>query len=160
MTDVDVLEKRLDVRKYSRVFVYDVGGLRGGYVANFVAEAGASKVELASPLLAVCEELDDTTKPSIYRALAKNNVICTPNQYLVSQREGNLILRDAWSDIEREVRDVDLIIFAGFRNAVSYLRDELLEKKPDLDVFLVGDSVAPRMLRDAVAEGARAGNRV
>jgi hypothetical protein len=160
-TDVDLLDGRVSVEPGSRVLVYDrEGKIRGGSIANFAAEAGASKVELATPLFAVCEDLDEIQKPPMYRRLAKNGVVCIPNQILAGQRDGNLLLRDAWSDQERVIRGCDLVVFVGYRVAASELFDSLSETEPGLELHLIGDAVAPRLLNDAVLEGVRAGNAV
>src|SRR5919197_692577 len=146
ITDVDLLEGRARVEPGARVLVYDT--------------EGAARVELATPLLSVCEDLDPTQKPSMYRSLARHEVICSPNQVLVGQRNGALWLRDAWSDRERLVEDADLIVFTGYRQAQSGLGDALKGATAGLEVHLIGDCRAPRRLHDAVAEGARAGNTV
>jgi hypothetical protein len=145
----------------ARVLVYDTEGYtRGGSAAVIAATAGAARVELATPLLSVCEDLDPTQKPSMYRSLARHEVICSPNQVLVGQRNGALWLRDAWSDRERLVEDADLIVFTGYRQAQSGLGDALDGAAVGLEVHLIGDCRAPRRLHDAVAEGAHAGNTV
>ena len=159
VTDVDLLEGKVDVQG-SRVLVYDAGALRGGYAANAAVEAGATAVELATYLPTVVEDLDVTNKPPMSRRLARNGVVCSPNQILVGQRNGTLVLRDEWSEEERLVQDVDLIVFAGYRIAESKLRDLISEVEPGIETYLIGDSAAPRLLRDAVAEGVRAGNSV
>lgn len=160
VTDVDLLEGKLTLKQRARALVFDVEGLRGGYAANFLAEAGASRIELVSPLLTVCEGLDSTNQPPMYRRLAKNNVVCTPNQTLAGEREVALIMRDVWSDQERVVEDVDLIVFAGIRVAMDTLTDSLYRAEPSLEIHRIGDCVAPRLLRDAVTEGVRAGNAI
>jgi hypothetical protein len=70
------------------------------------------------------------------------------------------VLKDADSDEERAVEDVDLILFVGYQAAVSKLRDQVCDARPDLEVHLVGDSISPRRLADAVLEGVRTGNAV
>jgi 2,4-dienoyl-CoA reductase-like NADH-dependent reductase (Old Yellow Enzyme family) len=161
ITDVDLLEGRVRVAPGARVLVYDTEGYaRGGSAAVIAATAGAARVELATPLLSVCEDLDPTQKPSMYRSLARHEVICSPNQVLVGQRNGALWLRDAWSDRERLVEDADLIVFTGYRQAQSGLGDALDGAAVGLEVHLIGDCRAPRRLHDAVAEGAHAGNTV
>jgi hypothetical protein len=72
--------------------------LRGGYAANAAAEAGATAVELATYLPTVVEDLDVTNKPGMYRRLAKNGVVCSPNKIFVGQRNGSLVLQDEWSE--------------------------------------------------------------
>jgi 2,4-dienoyl-CoA reductase-like NADH-dependent reductase (Old Yellow Enzyme family) len=160
-TDVELLEERIRIKPGMRVVVYDLDGqARGGGAALVAAMAGAGSVELITPLLVACEELDPTQKPHMYRKLARHAVRCTPNQLLVGVRGGTILLRDAWSDAERLLDDADLVIFTGYRDASSGLGDALLDGYPGLEVRLVGDCLAPRRLHDAVAEGARAGNTV
>ena len=124
------------------------------------AEAGAVRVELATPLLTVGEDLDVTNKPSMYRRLAKNGVVQLPNQILAGQQDGDLLLRDVWSEEQRVIQDVDLIVFAGHQETIDGLQDALSDAEPDIDVYLLGDSVAPRLIRDAVHEGVRVGNAI
>jgi dimethylglycine catabolism A len=52
---------------------------------------------------------------------------------------------------------VGLIVIAGHRRAAPGPRAALRERRPDLELHVVGDALAPRTLLDAVAEGARAG---
>ena len=159
VTDVDLLEGSVEVEG-SRVFVYDAGALRGGYAANMAAESGAASVELSTYLPTVVEDLDVTNKPGMYRRLARNGVVCRPNQILAGSREGTLVLRDAWSDEQRLVQDMDLIVFAGHRMSENKLGDLISKAQPELKTHLVGDVAAPRLIRDAVADGVRAGNAV
>jgi hypothetical protein len=133
---------------------------RGGSIANYIAEAGASRVELATPLLAVCQDLDPTQQPAMMRRLARNRVLGSPNQDLASPRDGLVRLRDVWSDQVRELADIDLAVFVGYRRAVHGLEDELHELSPQLEIRMAGDCIAPRRLHDAVAEGVGAGRAV
>jgi hypothetical protein len=159
-TDIDLLEGRIRIEPGTRVVVYDQDGqTRGGGIAVLAAMAGAA-VELVTPLLAACQELDPTQQPHMYRQLARHRVRCTPNQLLIGVRDGAVLLRDAWSDAERTLDDADLVIFTGYREARSGMGDALLDGHSGLEVRLVGDCLAPRRLHDAVAEGARAGNTV
>jgi 2,4-dienoyl-CoA reductase-like NADH-dependent reductase (Old Yellow Enzyme family) len=159
VTDVDLLEGREKVEPGQKVVVYDPEGLnRGGSIANLAAEAGAA-VELATPLLAVCQDLDPTQQPGMMRRLARNRVVTSPNQLLQPPEGGRLVLRHAWSDAERAV-EADLLVFVGYRHASSGLEDDLQAARPDLEVRMVGDCLAPRRLHDAVAEGVRAGTAI
>ncbi len=101
-----------------------------------------------------------TKKPGMYRRLAKNGVVCSPNKSFVGQRNGSLVLQDEWSEEERLVQDFDLIVFAGYRVAKNKLSDLISDLEPELETHLVGDRAAPRLLRDAVAQGVRTGNSV
>ena len=96
-------------------------------------------------------------KPELYRLLAKNDVILSPNQTLVGQRNQCLLLGDVWSGCERVVKDADMIVFVGYQKAQDELYQQLLNAAPNLDIHLIGDAIAPRRLSDAVAEGVRIG---
>jgi 2,4-dienoyl-CoA reductase (NADPH2) len=157
-TDVDLLGGRVEVEPRSSVVVYDREGYaRGGNAAIFAANAGAGSVELITDLVSVCEELDVTQKPWMYRLLAQNGVTCTTSQALIGPRDGSLVLRDAWSDKERTLESADLVVFAGYLDARADLADEIRSVRADIPVQVVGDALAPRRLHDAVAEGIRAG---
>jgi dimethylglycine catabolism A len=160
-TDVDLLAGRMQVEPGSAVVVYDrEGHARGGSAALFAASAGAGSVELVTDLLNVCEELDPTQKPSMYRLLAQHGVRCTTSQALVGERDSSLVLREAWSDRERLLESADLIVFVGYLEARAELADKIRSRGGDLSIQVVGDALAPRRLHDAVAEGIRAGGEV
>jgi hypothetical protein len=159
VTDLDLLEGRERVEPGQKVLVYDPEGLiRGGSIANLAAEAGAT-VELATPLLAVCHDLDPTQQPAMIRRLARNRVMTSPNLLLQPPEGGRVVLRQAWSDAERAV-EADLLVFVGYRHALSGLEDDLQAARPALEVRMAGDCLAPRRLHDAVAEGVRAGQAI
>lgn len=159
ITDLDLLEGRERVEPAQKVLVYDPEGLnRGGSIANLAAEAGAT-VELATPLLAVCQDLDPTQQPAMMRRLARNRVLTSPNLLLQPPEAGRLVLRHAWSDAERAV-EADLLVFVGYRHALSGLEDDLQAARPGLEVRMAGDCLAPRRLHDAVTEGMRAGRAI
>lgn len=160
VTDVQILNEERDIIKGSNIVIYDAGGKRGGYVANYIAEKGAAKIELFSPLETVCADLDLTNRPEMYKSLAKNNVICTPNKDLVGHREGALVLQDTWSKTKHEIINADLIVFAGFRVSINKLEDEIRSKKPNLNIEVIGDSYAPRTMSEAIAEGVQIGNKI
>jgi N,N-dimethylglycine/sarcosine dehydrogenase len=160
-TDVEVLDGSVAIEPDARVLVYDrEGKYRGGSIANFVAEAGASRVELVTPLFAVCEDLDEVQKPATFRRLAKNDVVLSPNQLLAGQRDGHLLLSDEWSGRKRVVEEADLIVFVGYQAAEDTLFEPITNASPDIEVHVVGDAVAPRRLNDAVLEGVRVGSTI
>jgi dimethylglycine catabolism A len=160
-TDVEVLDGSVAIEPDARVLVYDrEGKYRGGSIANFVAEAGVSRVELATPLFAVCEDLDEVQKPATFRRLAKNDVVLSPNQLLAGQRDEHLLLSDEWSGRKRVVQEADLIVFVGYQAAEDTLFQPITNASPDIEVHVVGDAVAPRRLNDAVLEGVRVGSTI
>ncbi|TRM10570.1 FAD-dependent oxidoreductase [Lentibacillus cibarius] len=159
VTDIAILEQEVTMEQGERVMVYDrEGKFRGASIANFAANAGAAQVELVTPLWSVCEDLDAMQKPELYRLLAENQVVLSPNQQLAGQKDGHLLLRDVWSGNERRVDDVDLVIFVGYQTAEDTLYEQVKQADPQVDVHMIGDAIAPRRLSDAISEGVRIGS--
>ena len=157
-SDVDLLAGTVQVEVGQRALVFDREGVyRGGGIANRVAEDGGA-VTLATPLLTVCQDLDPTQQPAMLRRLGRNRVVAMPNVDLLPADGGPIRLRGIWSDDEVTFDDLDLAVFVGWRHAEGGLEDELLAERPDLEVRMAGDCIAPRRLHDAVAEGVGAGN--
>lgn len=158
-TDIDILEKKVTIQPGDRVMVYDQEGkFRGASIANFIANAGASNVELVTPLWSICEDLDEMQKPEMYRLLGENNVILSPNKQLAGQMNGNFLIKDVWSQDTRTVDEVDLVVFVGYQTAEDELYEQVKQVAPDLDVQMIGDAIAPRRLSDAISEGVRVGS--
>jgi len=156
-TDVDVIDGSVRVEAGSRVVVYDAEGYhRGGSVSVLAVEAGAH-VELVTPFSVAAENLEPPNKRGMYRQLDAHQVRTSPSRRLIGGRGKNLLTQDVWTDSREEVADADLVIFVGYQRADTRLYDELLAESADVEVHLVGDARAPRLLRNAISEGAHAG---
>ncbi len=161
VTDVDLLLGQAQVPPGATVLVYDIEGrARGGSIALWAAAAGAARVELVTDLVSICEELDPTQKPSIYRLLAQRGVICRPSQALAGARNGFPVFADVWSGELTTADTIDLAVFVGYRRALAGLAGELEGQSRSPVVHLIGDALAPRRLYDAVAEGFAAGTAI
>ena len=160
-TDVDVATGAVRIEPGASVLVYDYEGrLRGASVACMIAAMGAGRVELAFPHESACENLEPPNKPAIQRQLAEQQVVVKPHHYLVPPQAGAIRLRDSWSDRIRVVADTDLVIVAGYRLAQTGTADRLRAANPKLEIHLAGDCRAPRLVRNAISEGVRAGMAV
>nr|WP_263327069.1 FAD-dependent oxidoreductase [Neobacillus sp. Marseille-Q6967] len=160
-TDVDLLQGNVTITEKSNVLVYDIEGHhRGGGIANYIAEQTKSSVELVTPFLQVSDTLDPTQLPAMMRRLARNEVICTPNQEIDLDEKANLLLKGVWSDEIRKVENFDYIIFVGYRKANTDLYDVLKASVLKDKLHLAGDALAPRRYFDAVTEGVRIGNQI
>ena len=158
-TDVEVSNGSVRIEPGSNVIVVDhEGRLRGPSIACAIAAAGAAQVELVLPYESACENLEPPNKPAIFKRLADSRVVCRPHLYLVGPRDGALCFRDSWSGRTDAVAEADLVVFAGHREAQAGLAEELRAARPELELLLAGDCRAPRMLRNAVSEGVRAGS--
>ena len=160
-TDVDVANGVLRFEASSSVVVYDhEGRLRGPSIASAIAASGVARVNLVFPFEAPAENLEPPNKPATFRRLAQTGVVCTPHHYLIEQQEGALRWRDSWSDRITTMEGATHAIFAGYRIAQTSLAQALLGTRPELEVHQAGDCRAPRVLRNAVSEGVRAGSSV
>ena len=93
----------------------------------------------------------------MFRRLALTGVVMTPHLTGVSSDADGVTLRNIYTERNERREGVRLVVMAGHRRAVADLRDELRVLRPELRLVVAGDSLAPRTLLDAVAEGARAG---
>jgi 2,4-dienoyl-CoA reductase-like NADH-dependent reductase (Old Yellow Enzyme family) len=131
-----------------------------GFVAPTVAETLAARgwqVEIVTALPGVATEIDPTQRPFVLRRLERARVRLNPNQECVRSEPAGVILRHVHAGDQTHRHGVGLIVIAGHRRAAPGPRAVLRERRPDLELHVVGDALAPRTLLDAVAEGARAG---
>lgn len=155
-TDVDVYLGKLRIRKDERVIIYDAEGYhRGGNIAAFASVAGA-QVELVTPFSAAAENLEASNKRGMYKQLHEHGVIISTRQQLLGVEAGCLQTQDVWTDSLQSIPQADLVVFVGYYRSDTSLYDQLLAKRSDAQVLLVGDARAPRLLRNAISEGARA----
>ena len=160
-TDVDVANGVLRFDAGSSVVVYDhEGRLRGPSIACAIAARGVARVDLVFPYEAPAENLEPPNKPAIFRHLAQTGVVCMPHHFLIEQQDGALRWRDSWSDRIITMAGATHAIFAGYRTARDSLVHALLAARPGLELHQAGDCRAPRVLRNAVSEGVRAGSLV
>lgn len=132
----------------------------GGFEAPTAAEALTAAgwaTELVTDLAAVAAQVDQTQVSFVRRRLRQARVTVAPNLRLVRLQEGGVEFRDVDTGL-REVRSgVRLLVLAGHRRADRRLEAEVRSTRPELDLRVIGDALAPRGLAEAVADGARAG---
>ena len=132
----------------------------GRWVAPTVAERLAlagSEVEVVTPLPSVGADIDPTQYPFVQRRLVEAGVRLTPNSTWHGVRDGAAVVGHAFAAVAPERREVAGVVLATARAADTSLRDELRARVGGLELRVVGDALAPRLLHDAAAEGARAG---
>lgn len=157
VTDTDALLEKITIGADSRVVVYDAEGYhRGCDVATWASDRGAS-VELISPFVAPAHHLEGPNKRAMYRQLDRSRVEVVNNHRLHSSFAGGLMTREVWTDALRRTEDMDTCIVVGFHESSIGLYTQVRESFPSLETRLVGDALAPRLLRNAIYEGVRAG---
>ena len=161
LTDVEVAREPKGAFVGKTAMVYDFEGRWSGpSVACRIAEGGAARVELLIPHEAVCENLEPPNKPGLQRRLAEAGVVCTPHHLLIEALPGAWRIRDGWTDRDTEVPAPDLFVVCGYRTARAELAQAFRSRQSNMPVHMAGDCRAPRLLRNAVLEGVRAGARV
>ena len=103
--------------------------------------------------------MDATQVWFVCRRLQKAGIELRGTVELVRDAEGWGLL-DLESEDRQAIAAPDLIVVAGARSARDDLFGTFVEALPSTPVRRVGDALAPRSLRDAVAEGAAAGDTV
>jgi 2,4-dienoyl-CoA reductase-like NADH-dependent reductase (Old Yellow Enzyme family) len=124
--------------------------------AEALVDAGF-EVEITTTHAAVGDLIDDTQLPFVLKKLAEDEVWVTPNVEGLRSKRTGVTFRHLYSELMEEHRAVAVVVVCGRRQGVTTLRDELTVAAPELPLTVVGDALAPRMLMDATAEGAKAG---
>lgn len=126
---------------------------RGGRIANHLVESGAKTVTLAVPTLSPLEFLEASNKPFLLRAFARNGVEVLTSWELNECAGDAAVIRHRWSDEVRSVDSADLVVFVGYNESHNPLMN--LHRHGHSSRFhVIGDAKAPRLLRNAISEGA------
>lgn len=154
-TDVDILNGSAPSSETKIITIFDAQSYRRGVaIAATLAEQHPHRVRLATPTLAPMSRLENPSKPPFLRRLAAAGV------ELMSSYEldvgPSVQLRHMWSDHVEVLGEGDYLVTVGWTASQSTLETELREMSPHIAVHTVGDALAPRLMRNAVSEGARA----
>lgn len=153
VTDTDVFDGSVAVPPGSKVLVYDAEGhVRGPAVAYMTATAGAD-VHYKTPQPSVASKVEPPNKPAIMRRVRVAN-ISVQCDIEIAENENDVVCRDVWTEIETSAPDdYDIIIVVGYRASSIDICSGLQTLRGDFQ--LIGDAKAPRLLRNAISEGAR-----
>ncbi len=159
--DVDVLleDGPPPVAHRSALVLDDEGGFLAPTAAERLVGDGFA-IEIVTTHPTVGAEIDPTQQPFVYRRLGLADVVMTPHLIGRSSDADGVVLRNIYTERDERREGIGLVVMAGYRRGVVGLRDELVERRPDLRVVVAGDALAPRTLLDAVAEGAHAGAEI
>jgi 2,4-dienoyl-CoA reductase-like NADH-dependent reductase (Old Yellow Enzyme family)/thioredoxin reductase len=153
-TDTEVWSNPARVPVGGDVVVVDAESYgRGGRIANHLSESGAKTVTLAVPTLSPMEFLEASNKPFLLRAFARNGVEVLTSWELNERAGDTAVIRHRWSDDVRAVDSAHLVVFVGYNESYDPLA-ELHSRKDSVPFHVIGDAKAPRLLRNAISEGA------
>jgi NADPH-dependent 2,4-dienoyl-CoA reductase/sulfur reductase-like enzyme len=138
-----------DARLSGRVLVVDDEGYHAAAgIAEMAAEASA-QTELVTRKASAGASLGLMISYVVGRLQAVG-VTMTPYMHVSQIGDHNVTLRSLSGGYERVVDDVDTLVLATMRQPVDHLAAEL---GPGPYLYLVGDALAPRSLREATYEG-------
>jgi len=142
-----------------RVIVVDGGESAWKFciTADFLAERG-KKVEMVTHLASIGADIDYMTRPPILRRLKNKGVVWTRDTVVKAIKGRTVTVADAWTGEERNIDDVDNVVFAWYHRANDSLHRSLKGKVNEL--YSVGDCAAPRKAIDAIREGFVAGRKL
>jgi len=128
------------------------GGGVGLETADFLATKG-KQVKVIEQLPEVGQDLENSTKKVLMYRLARNGVEILTNAIIDRVEAGKIFVR--WNGGGREMAvDEPLIIATGAEpNCEPYDSLKKSEEMKNLDVYIIGDSVSPRQLKEAIYEG-------
>ena len=133
------------------------GGGAAVSAAEHLAEAG-SRVVLVTPSMAVGDDVDLTNRVPLYRRLYERSVEMVPNSDVVRADAQGVVVRNIYTGRESAIAGIERVVVCDAPEACDGLADAL--RKDGVRVLMAGDSVSPREVDVAMAEGALAAREI
>ena len=156
-TPADVLMRTAGSSARHAVISDEGGGRNGLAAAEVLAEAGV-QVTVVTGDQAVAEHVDGTVRTQLYRFLLQRGVTFRPMETVTGLAKGTVLTRNIYTGDAGEITNADLLVDWRGNRVVSDL--EAAARARFAQVEIVGDSVAPRTVQIATAEGADAARRI
>ena len=152
----DVLDS--DPVSVAATLVWDrAGGGAAVSAAEHLAQAGC-RVVLVTPSMAVADDVDLTNRVPLYRRLYEHSVTMLPNSDVVRVGAQGVVVRNVYTGRESTISRIGRVVVSNAAEARDELADAL--RKDGLRVLMAGDSVSPREVDVAMAEGALAAREI
>lgn len=153
-TVADVLSGRV-APKGRCVVLDETGYTPGPKTADFLADAGC-EVEIVTRQYSLGETIGITLRAPLYERLVRKNVTVTALHAVVRIERESVVLRHVLTDAQREV-PAQWVVFASGGRGDDELYETYVARYGEERARLIGDAIAARHLRVAIAEGAAAG---
>jgi len=135
-----------------RVVIYDdQGDIKGVALAELLASRG-SDVEIISRLNMLGEYLDVITRAAAQIRAFRRNVKFTPNSIVRSIEGQRLTIFNLYNNLESLREEVDTFVLVNWRHPENRLYQSIQHSYKG-QLFVIGDSVSPRSIEEAVYEG-------
>ena len=158
-----VLRTAHDVLDSERVsvassLVWDrAGGGAAVAAAEHLAEAGC-RVVLVTPSMAVADDVDLTNRVPLHRRLYERAVEMRPDSDVSRIDVQGVVVRNVYTGRESTIEGIERLVVCNPAQACDELAEVLREE--GLRVLMAGDSVSPREVDIAMAEGALAARNI
>ena len=133
------------------------GGGAAVSAAEHLAQAGC-RVVLVTPSMAVADDVDLTNRVPLYRRLYERSVTMLPNSDVVRVDAQGVVVADIYTGRESTISGIERVVVSNAPEARDELADVL--RREGLRVLTAGDSVSPREVDVAMAEGALAAREI
>ena len=133
------------------------GGGAAVSAAEHLAEAGC-RVVLVTPSMAVADDVDVTNRVPLYRKLYEHAVTMLPSSDVTRVDAQGVVVTNVYTDRESTITGIERVVISAAAEACDELAGVL--RKDGLRVIMAGDSVSPRGVDIAMAEGALAAREI
>lgn len=149
----EVLQEKVEVGR-NVVVIDEEHHAQGLSVADFLADKGA-KVEVLTSAIYAGTHLDECTLEIIYTRLLTKGVVITGLTRVKEIRGDTVTTFNVLTNVERQIKGVDTVVVATNGGANDILYHSLKGEVKAL--YIAGQCLAPRKLRDSIWDGARVG---
>ena len=133
------------------------GGGAAVSAAEHLAQAGC-RVVLVTPSMAVADDVDLTNRVPLYRRLYERSVTMVPNSDVARVGAQGVVVTNIYTGRESTISGIERVVVSNAPEARDELADVL--RGEGLRVLTAGDSVSPREVDVAMAEGALAAREI
>ena len=141
-----------------RAIVWDEGGGQAAVSAAEHLLTHGVAVEIVTPAIAVGDDMPLVNRTLMYKRLLSAGATFTPNCTVVGLEGSDVVLRNVYSDLESRRHKIDLLVSWQGSRVHDALVKSLTER--NIELHVIGDSLAPRSVEMAIAEGARLGRQL
>ncbi|MEM7345611.1 MAG: FAD-dependent oxidoreductase, partial [Chloroflexota bacterium] len=142
----------------SKAVLWDEGGGHAGLSAAETLLSQGTHVEILSSAFAVADDIFMVNRVPLYQRLMGAGAILTPNSKVVRVVDSNVIVCNIYSEGETTIEAVDLLVTWHGNRAIETLSVQLKDHIAELHT--IGDSLAPRSVETAIAEGSQVGRTI
>ena len=133
------------------------GGGAAVSAAEHLAVTGC-RVVLVTPSMAVADDVDVTNRVPLYRRLYERSVTMVPNSDVARVDAQGVVVRNVYTGLESTISGIERVVISNPAEARDALAGVL--RRAGLRVIMAGDSVSPRGVDIAMAEGALAAREI